>query len=53
MGAASAALSVLLSRLLFTHYYVDNPFGIVGVIGGKVTTYGSLEHHVISVVPCY
>jgi signal transduction histidine kinase len=25
---------------LFTHYYVDNPEGIVGVIGGKVTTYG-------------
>ena len=24
---------------LFTHTYVDNPFGVVGVIGGGVTTY--------------
>jgi hypothetical protein len=25
--------------LLFTHPYVDNPFGVVGVIGGGLTTY--------------
>jgi signal transduction histidine kinase len=24
---------------LFTHSYVDNPFGVVGVIGGRITTY--------------
>src|SRR5215210_6780499 len=41
LGAASAALGdAFMPGLLFTHYYVDNPFGIVGVIGGKVTTYG-------------
>jgi signal transduction histidine kinase len=41
LGAASAALGdAFMPGLLFTHYYVDNPEGIVGVIGGKVTTYG-------------
>src|SRR5829696_7891704 len=41
LGAASAALGdAFMPGLLFTHYYVDNPFAIVGVIGGKVTTYG-------------
>src|SRR5215208_3810847 len=41
LGAASAALGdAFMPGKLFTHYYVDNPEGIVGVIGGKVTTYG-------------
>jgi two-component system NarL family sensor kinase len=40
LGAALAALGdAFMPGLLLTHYYVDNPFGIVGVIGGKVTTY--------------
>jgi hypothetical protein len=40
LGAATAALGdAFMPGLLLTHYYVDNPFGIVGVIGGKVTTY--------------
>src|SRR5215213_3347341 len=39
LGAATAALGdAFMPGLLLTHYYVDNPFGIVGVIGGKVTT---------------
>jgi signal transduction histidine kinase len=40
LGAALTALGdAFMPGGLFTHYYVENPFGIVGVIGGKVTTY--------------
>ncbi len=40
LGAALTALGdAFMPGGLFTHYYVENPFGIVGVIGGKLTTY--------------
>ena len=40
LGAALNALDdAFYPGYLFTHTYVDNPFGVVGVIGG-VTTYG-------------
>jgi signal transduction histidine kinase len=40
-GAAMAALGVaFMPGILYSHRYVDNPFGIVGVIGGGLTTYG-------------
>jgi hypothetical protein len=40
LGAALNALDeALYPGDLFTHTYVDNPFGVVGVIGGRVTTY--------------
>ena len=30
--------------ILLTHTYIENPFGIVGVIGGSLTTYGFFGH---------
>ena len=40
-GAALTALGfAFMPSILPLHRYVDNPFGIVGVIGGQVTTYG-------------
>jgi hypothetical protein len=40
LGAALTALgAALMPGQLLTHYYINNPFGVVGVIGGKVTTY--------------
>src|SRR5215210_5924164 len=40
LGAALAALAdAFTPGELRTHYYVDNPFGVVGVIGGGFTTY--------------
>ena len=39
-GAVLTALAdALIPGPLRTHYYVENPFGIVGVIGGGFTTY--------------
>ena len=39
-GAAAAALGdAFMPGQLRTHYYVENPFGMVGVIGGGFTTY--------------
>jgi len=41
LGAAITALGVaFMPDILVTHRYVDNPFGVVGVIGPKLTTYG-------------
>src|SRR5215204_343191 len=41
LGAALIALNdVFYPRFVSTHSYVDNPFGVVGVIGGRFTTYG-------------
>jgi hypothetical protein len=41
LGAAITALGVaFMPGILLTHRYVENPFGIVGVIGPKLTTYG-------------
>jgi hypothetical protein len=41
LGAAMTALGVaFMPGILLTHRYVENPFGIVGVIGPMVTTYG-------------
>jgi signal transduction histidine kinase len=40
LGAALIALNdAFYPGLLSTHNYVNNPFGVVGVIGGRVTTY--------------
>jgi hypothetical protein len=40
LGAASLALGQAFEPgQLFTHPYVENPFGVVGVIGGGFTTY--------------
>ena len=41
LGAALAILGTAFipDYLIVTHPYVDNPFGIVGVIGGGLTTY--------------
>src|ERR687889_762306 len=40
MGAAMTALGfAFMPGILLTHRYVENPFEIVGVIGGKLTTY--------------
>ena len=40
-GAAMSALGVaFMPGILLHHRYVDNPFGVVGVIYGKLTTYG-------------
>jgi signal transduction histidine kinase len=40
-GAAMTALGVaFMPGNLYIHRYVENPFGIVGVIGGRLTTYG-------------
>ena len=40
MGAALVALGgAFIPGELSTHYYVENPFGVVGVIGGGLTTY--------------
>jgi hypothetical protein len=40
-GAAMSALGVaFMPGILLHHRYVDNPFGAVGVIYGKLTTYG-------------
>jgi hypothetical protein len=40
LGAAITALGVaFMPGILLTHRYVDNPFGIVGVIGPKLTTF--------------
>jgi hypothetical protein len=39
-GAAITALGyAFMPGILLTHRYVQNPFGVVGVIGGKLTTY--------------
>ena len=39
-GAAITALTMAFRPgILLTHRYVDNPFGIVGVIGAGLTTY--------------
>jgi signal transduction histidine kinase len=41
LGAAMTALGVaFMPGNLLIHRYVENPFEIVGVIGGKLTTYG-------------
>jgi hypothetical protein len=40
LGAAITALGMaFMPGILLTHRYVDNPFGIVGVIGSVVTTF--------------
>jgi hypothetical protein len=40
LGAASVALGVaFMPGPLLNHHYVENPFGVVGVIGGRITTY--------------
>jgi hypothetical protein len=40
LGAAMTALgAAFMPGILITHRYVENPFGVVGVIGGKVTTF--------------
>jgi hypothetical protein len=40
LGAAITALGVaFMPGILFTHRYVENPFGVVGVIGPKLTTF--------------
>ena len=42
-GAASTALGLaFMPGQLFTHFYAENPFGVVGVIGGGFTTYDLL-----------
>jgi hypothetical protein len=38
-GALTAVGVAFTPGNLFTHYYVDNPLGAVGVIGGGLTTY--------------
>jgi hypothetical protein len=41
LGAAMSALGfAFMPSSLLTHSDVENPFGIVGAIGGKLTTYG-------------
>ena len=41
LGAAIVAIGVaFMPGMLLTHRYVDNPFGIVGVVGLGVTTFG-------------
>ncbi len=42
LGAALVTLGFAFypENLILTHGYVENPFGIVGVIGGGLTTYG-------------
>ena len=41
LGAAMTALGVaFMPGILVTHRYVNNPFGIVGVVGPGVTTFG-------------
>ena len=41
LGAAMSALGdAFMPGILLYHRYVDNPFGVVGVIYGKLTTYG-------------
>jgi signal transduction histidine kinase len=41
LGAAMTALGVgFMPGNLLAHGYVENPFGLVGVIGGTLTTYG-------------
>ncbi len=41
LGAALTALATaFIPEILYTHRYVDNPFEVVGVIGGTLTTYG-------------
>ena len=41
LGAALTALATaFIPGILYTHRYVDNPFEVVGVIGGTLTTYG-------------
>ena len=41
LGAAIGVMGVaLMPGMLLTHRYVDNPFGIVGVVGPGVTTFG-------------
>ena len=41
LGAAMTALGVaFMPGNLLIHRYVENPFGLVGVIGGTLTTYG-------------
>jgi hypothetical protein len=41
LGAALTALgNAFMPGLLYTHRFVDNPFGVVGVIWGTLTTYG-------------
>jgi signal transduction histidine kinase len=41
LGAALTALyDAFYPGFVATHSYIDNPFGIVGVIGGRITTYG-------------
>jgi hypothetical protein len=40
LGAAITAVGVaFMPGILLTHRYVNNPFEVVGVIGGKLTTY--------------
>jgi hypothetical protein len=40
LGAAITALGVaFMPDILLTHRSVENPFEVVGVIGGKLTTY--------------
>ena len=40
LGAVFGALGdALYPEYLFTHPYIENPFGVVGVIGGSLTTY--------------
>ncbi len=40
-GAALSALGIasMPGQLILNHNYVENPFGVVGVIGGRITTY--------------
>jgi signal transduction histidine kinase len=41
LGAAMSALGVaFMPGILLEHRYVENPFGLVGVIYGQLTTYG-------------
>ena len=41
LGAAIGVMGVaFMPGMLLTHRYVDNPFGIVGVVGPGVTTFG-------------
>jgi signal transduction histidine kinase len=41
LGAAIGAMGVaFMPGMLLTHRYVDNPFGIVGVVGPGLTTFG-------------
>jgi signal transduction histidine kinase len=39
-GLAALGIAFLPGQLELTHAYVTNPFGLVGVIGGRLTTYG-------------